>query len=120
MPGVDTILESESAPTSSPTDSGKEFVVGALERGSVTDPIIAHSPQEFKRKCGVAVAGSYVTVAAEEFFQEGGETLVLSRSLGSAATNATTSLLGSAAVAAVLVTAASPGAWGNKLEAEVT
>lgn len=120
MPGVDLILESESAPASSPTDTGKLFAVGALERGSVTDPIIVHSPQEFKRNAGTTVAGSFLAVSAEEFFQEGGETLILGRALGSAAVTASTGLLGSAASASLTVKAASPGLYGNKLEAEVT
>lgn len=120
MPGVDLILESESAPASSPTDTGKEFAAGALERGSVTEPIIVHSPQEFKRRCGDPVPGSYVATAAEEFFQEGGSTLILGRALGSAAVTATTQLLGSAGNPSLQVAAASPGAYGNKLEAQVT
>jgi uncharacterized protein len=120
MPGVDLILESESAPASSPTDTGKLFAVGALERGSVTEPTIVHSPQEFRRRAGAAVPGSFLAVSVEEFFKEGGETVILGRALGSAASTAFLNLSGSAAGASLIVHAASPGAYGDKLEASVT
>lgn len=120
MPGVDLILESESAPASSPTDTGKLFAVGALERGSVQEPITVHSPQEFKRRAGGVVPGSFLAVSVEEFFKEGGETVILGRALGSAASTAQLNLLGSAAGASLIVKAASPGVYGNKLEASVT
>lgn len=120
MPGVDVILESESAPASSPTDTSKLFAVGALERGSVTEPVIVHSPQEFKRRCGNPVPGSFLATSAEEFFKEGGETLILGRSLGSAAATASLNLLGSAAGPSLIAKAASPGEYGDKLEVEVT
>jgi phage tail sheath protein FI len=120
MPGVNLILESESAPASSPTDTGKLFVAGATERGSITEPTTVHSPQEFKKRCGLPVAGSYLAVAAEEFFKEGGSTLLVGRALGSGATTASTNLLGSAAGASLVVKAPSPGEYGNKLETKVT
>jgi hypothetical protein len=120
MPGINNILESESAPASSPTDSGKLFVVGQCERGSIVEPITVHSPQEFKTRCGAAVAGSYLAAAAEEFFQEGGSTLIVGRALGSAAVAASGNLLGSAAGASLVVKASDPGVYGNKLETQVT
>lgn len=121
MPGVITNITNAPAPTSRPTDTGKLFAVGACERGSTTAPIIVHSLPELKAQIGTAVAGSFLVSGAEEFFQEGGATLIVGRAVGA------TAVIGSAQVENIAKNqkvlnafAKSLGAWGNKLEVKIT
>lgn len=119
MPGVNVTITNAPAPASRPTETGKLFAVGQTEHGSATVPITVHSPAEFKRRLGSAVAGSYLATAAESFFQEGGATLIVGRVTGSAASAASVELEKTGGTKVLKATAKSVGIWGNSLKVEV-
>lgn len=124
MPGVNVNITNAPAPSSRPSETGKLFVVGVTERGgfspigsaTIANAITVHSISELKAKCGEPIAGSYLYSGAEEFFAEGGNTLIVGRQVGSAAQVATQTVVGKSAGNSFKAFAESSGTWGNELK----
>ena len=119
MPGENVNLTNAAVPLSRPADTGKLFVPGPLERGSTSEPIIVHGMPEFKAKAGGKISQSYLYDGAEAFFQEGGETLILGRQVGTTPVAASVELENVGAAKVLKVAAKSVGEWGNALTVQV-
>lgn len=91
--------------------------VGTTLRGSVDDPIRCDSWADFERSCGGLWSGSELGYAVAQYFGNGGGTAVISR-VAANATTSTTSIAGTTG-GSLSLSAASPGAWGDKLRVTV-
>ena len=105
-------------------------MVGVAERGPINEPVLVTSWEQYLKNFGGYLAAGYLTYAARAFFDNGGSVLWVTRIAH--ATDPTDPMTLIAVSASVMlknrastpldtltVTAASPGAWGNKLSVTV-
>lgn len=120
MPGVNVNIANAPSTPSTPTDTGKLFVLAQTERGSTTEHIVCHSMPEVLAKAGGKISQSYLRDAAEAFFEEGGSTLLIGRVVGATPVAASVELENVGKTGkSLVVTAANVGEWGNNLKVEV-
>lgn len=104
-----------------PTDTGVFFMSGMSDKGAVTDAVnVVQSTAEWETKFGHRNTDSISWDCVDAFFSEGGSKLYFSRVFGPNPVTAFVNLNDGSAVAALKVSAASPGAWGNTLNVQVT
>lgn len=95
------------------------FVAGLTERGSVTKAQLVRGMSEYVSLYGGYETGNLYT-NLQTFFEEGGERAWVYRVLDSAASTGGITLQDGSAVDTLQVDAASPGAWSDDLDIEVT
>ena len=92
--------------------------VGRALRGTVNEPVPIFSFAEFERGFGGLWDASPLSFAVQHYFQNGGSQALIVRVHNGAPTG-TVNLALDGAVGNLILAAASPGAWGNKLAATV-
>src|SRR5262249_45480267 len=94
--------------------------IGRAERGNVNDPVTINSFGDYERLFGGLSADSMMSYAVRDFYLNGGSQALIIR-IHNNATAATISLPtgGAAPNNALMLEAASVGAWGGKLKASV-
>lgn len=119
-PGVYvTELQSSQHPITGVATSVTAFV-GSAAQGPVNSPQICNSWTDFARTFGGLWPGSTMSYAIYQFFQAGGSTAVVVRVVSSDGTAAAATIkLPSASNPDVVIEAASPGRWGDSLQATV-
>lgn len=98
--------------------AGTWFAVGLTERGLVGEAITLYGEQDYNRFCGDPTP--YDTLAAQvtTFFKEGGQRVVLSRTVGPAATLGTRTLSHSS-TPVLRIDAANEGPWSARITTQV-
>lgn len=122
MPGVNVSTAARSgSPSTSRAPSGRYFVAGLTERGSVDTPVRLTGMADFEDLLGARVSYGALYDNLRTFFEEGGTEAYVARAVGPAATVGTISLGDRAGtpVNTLKVDAASPGAWSTGLTVEV-
>jgi hypothetical protein len=103
-------------PRSVPTDSGVAFIVGMCDKGATNAPTFVQSLDQFISLCGARVTYSILYDAVDIFFREGGNGAYIGRVVGPAAVAASHTYLDAGAVSSLVLSADSPGAWGNNIK----
>ncbi|BCR24628.1 phage tail sheath family protein [Aquipseudomonas alcaligenes] len=94
--------------------------VGRGLRGPVNDPVRVQSFAEYSRLFGGLWQPSTLSYAVLQFFQHGGSDALIVRVFGADDADASKATLDLAtATGSLLLEAASPGTWGNRLQATV-
>ena len=124
MPGIKLVTSTLAGPkNSAAAPSGRGFIVGITERGTLT-PAAVRSIVEYQREFGGLTSFSgHMYRAAQTFFEEGGAELVVARAVGTTPTLATVTVVDRTAVtplSTMRLDAANPGAWGASLTYQVT
>lgn len=120
LPGSE-VIDRESPPSQlEASDAGTWFVVGQSDRGTTAEPVPVRNLQQFVNEFGGRVTpGTTLYDALDTFFREGGTKAYVARVVGPAAKNATVKLKDAEGKDTAIVTALSPGAWGNDLDFKV-
>ena len=114
--GVNVTTSVRTGPSNASAPSGRFIIAGLSERGPVNTPSIVRSLAQFESVFGVRTPYNGAAYdSARLFWEEGGGELVFVRVAGDAAAPA--SLQDDSGL---VLTAASPGAWGNEVEAYMT
>ncbi|MBJ7347293.1 MAG: hypothetical protein JHC87_01835 [Thermoleophilaceae bacterium] len=123
LPGVSISSRTKQPADSIAVKTGTAFFVGTTERGNVGSETLVRSMADYEQKCGIRSGFTTMYDAAETFFREGGTRLYIGRVVGPAKVTATGNLYDQAGSTAgdvnLVVTAKSPGAWGNSLRVAV-
>lgn len=116
LPGPDVQIRDEAPPAFQAFDTGTAFVVGLTERGPLA-PTAVTSLAAYRKTFGARVAFGALYDWADVFFREGGGRLWIRRVVGDAAVVSDVVLphSGSGDPEAFLVSASSPGDWGDGL-----
>ncbi|WP_068827060.1 phage tail sheath family protein [Pseudomonas sp. BMS12] len=93
--------------------------VGRALRGPVNDPVRVQSFAEYSRLFGGLWQPSTLSYAALQFFQHGGSDALIVRVFNGDIAASTATLELETATGSLLLEAASPGTWGNRLRATV-
>jgi hypothetical protein len=109
-PGTDVVIVDEQVPGGPSLDSGQAFFAGVAERGPTDRALKITGTKAFRNYYGERSGGSLLYDAVGAFFNEGGETLYVSR-VAAADAAAATIPFGTTLTA----NADSPGAWGNRV-----
>jgi phage tail sheath protein FI len=117
-PGVVVRLSQAPGQVAIASDTGKWFASGLTERGPVA-PTPIKSLNQFVQTFGDRQTYSVLYDAVELFFREGGETVVISRIVGPAATTGFKNLLDAGAAISLIATAIGPGAWSANYKVAV-
>lgn len=113
-PGQTTTRSDVATAASALSATGRWLVAGLTGKGNASDARIpCRSLSEFVTRFGERADAPYLYDCAEAFFEEGGNELFVSRTLGPAAAKATLNIVDGAAATCLVATAKSPGAWGN-------
>lgn len=114
MPGTLIRERTARAARSLPTDVGVYFLVGLSDKGATSDALsLIQSTAQFEAKFGTRQTYSSAWDMVDNFFSEGGSKMYFSRVFGPAPVTAFAVLNDAGAVAALRVSATSPGAWAN-------
>ena len=118
-PATEITIRENPVPRSAPLDTGRWFVTGLTERGK-REPITVRSMGDYEKKLGARSGGATLYDAAETFFREGGNELIVSRVQNTDAVEASANLLdGSAGVSLVATAKQGAGTYGNALNVVV-
>jgi phage tail sheath protein FI len=92
-----------------------------LPTGRMAQPVLVTSLTDYTRQFGGFLRESVLTYAARAFFENGGRRLYIVRVVGRSVTTppAPAREATSAGSAALAISAASPGAWGNRLSVRI-
>ncbi|MEX1362872.1 MAG: phage tail sheath subtilisin-like domain-containing protein [Nannocystaceae bacterium] len=93
--------------------------VGRTARGDINAPIRCFSFADFERKCGGLWSESELGYAVYHFYLNGGSEAIVSR-VATGAQAATVELPETDSAIPLSLEAASPGSWGNRLQATVS
>lgn len=119
-PATEITIRENPTPRSAPLDTGRWFVTGLTERGK-REPISARSMAEYEKKLGVRAGGMTLYDAAETFFREGGNEIIVSRVQNVDAAIATVNLTdGAAGVSLVASAKQGAGVFANTINAVVS
>ena len=114
--GVNVTTSVRTGPSNASAPSGRFIIAGLAERGPVNTPSIVRSLAQFESVFGVRTPYNGAAYdSARLFWEEGGGELVFVRVAGDAAAPASLQDEGG-----LVLTATSPGAWGNEVEAYMT
>lgn len=94
-------------------------IVGTFQKGPVNTPTTVGDAIQFAKLFGVDLDGLTGPKSVKGCFDQGANDLRIVRIVGTGAASATVTLKNGEA-ASIIVTATSPGAWGNSLKATVT
>jgi uncharacterized protein len=112
-PGVDVVV-TEAAPIGgTPLDTGTAFILGVAGRGPIDKPVRVRSLRTYERNFGSRLDGPVLHDSVRAFFTEGGNVAQVLRVVGPAAQSSSMTL------GPLTITAASPGAWGDQLDADI-
>lgn len=108
-PGINTAIQTQTPPSTTPVNTGTWFIVGVTAQGPLAaTPIFSF--QQYQQVFGArTTASSLMSDAAETFFAKGGAQLIVGRTVGPAAINATVVV----PTTSLVVTAIGPGAYAN-------
>lgn len=119
--GVEVTTALRSGPSNPGVQSGRFHIAGLTAAGPVGKATIVRSLAQFISVYGDRTAyNSDVYDTARTFFEEGGSELVMSRTVGPAATKGTLTLKNATDVDTVKVSAVDPGTHSAQLSVEVT
>lgn len=108
-PGINTAIQTQTPPATPPVNTGTWFVVGVTAQGPLA-PTPIQSFQQYQQTFGPrTTASALMSDAVETFFAKGGALLVVGRTVGPAAINATIVI----PTTSLVVTAIGPGAYAN-------
>jgi phage tail sheath protein FI len=120
-PGTRVLVQDTPPPRSSPADTGVMLIAGLTEKGPLApaseSPI--QSLSDFIRVYGSRVSYGMVYDAAEAYFGEGGGSMYVSRVVGTTPVAAFRAFNDAGAVSSLIISANSPGAWGNSLRVAI-
>lgn len=122
MPGVVVTTATRTGGTGNAVaPSGQAFLVGLLERGSTTEPILVNSLADVEQQCGTRPTFGTLWDQLKVFFDEGGRQAYIARVVGSGADVGTLTLEDRAGtpVDTLRIDAANPGAWSSDLTVQV-
>lgn len=94
--------------------------IGKAEMGPVSQAKLVTSLQEFETTYGGYLADSSLAHSVHHFFNNGGKKAYIVRITGSGAAAADISIKDRKGAKTLTLTAANPGAWGNKLDIVIT
>lgn len=116
LPGSE-VVSRESPPSQlEPSDAGTWFVVGETDRGTVAEPVLCLNIQQFVNEYGGRVTpGTLLYDSLDTYFRTGGGKAYVGRVVGPEAKNSTVKL-SDGAKDTVVVTALSPGKWGDDID----
>ena len=119
MPGVNITTAVRTGPVGTgDIVAGQVFMVGETERGSVDEPTLLRSFNDFTTYYGNYKAGNLYS-HVKTYFDEGGTRCQVMRVAADDARAASITLNDTAGSATVTLTAVDPGAWGNNIEVDV-
>ena len=111
--GVNVTTAVRTGPSNTSVPSGRFIIAGLAERGPVNTPTVVRSLAQFESVFGVRAPYNGAPYdSARLFWEEGGGEIVFVRIVGDDATPASLSVEGG-----LVLTANSPGGWGNLIEA---
>jgi hypothetical protein len=113
-PGTEVVIRELPPPRGAPTDVGVAYVVGLTERGPLV-PALCRNMSDYVRIFGDRVTYGFVYDWLDGYFHEGGRRVYVSRVVGPAAIISSKNLLDGTSAISLVVTAKSPGDWGNTL-----
>lgn len=92
-----------------------------LPSGRAAQPVLVTGLTEYSRQFGGFLPGSFLTYAARAFFENGGRRLYIVRVVGRSVTSPSQPARAavSPAAATPAISAANPGAWGNRLSVRI-
>jgi len=115
-PGVVVAVQTSVPPRSIPTDTGVAFIAGQCDKGATNAPTLVQSLDQFISLCGARVTYSILYDAVDIFFREGGNAAYIGRVVGPSAIAASHTFNDAGAVSSLVLSADSPGAWGNNIK----
>ncbi len=110
MPGVNVFLQDAPGQVSIESDTGTWFATGLTDRGPVV-PTAIRSLSQFVSVFGDRQTYSVLYDCVQNFFNDGGNVVVISRVVGPSASSGTHNLLDTNSATSLVVTAIGPGAW---------
>ena len=116
LPQVNPRLGESRPTTSLPGDTGTAFVVGPADRGPVDAPVLIRSLAEYVDIFGPRVSYGWLYDVLDVAFNEGLDHAYVVRTVGPSAVTSSKNLVNASSENTLEVKAASPGAWGNKIE----
>lgn len=112
-PGTNVAAQTQLPPSTPPVSTGTWFVAGVTAKGPTT-PTPVFSFQQYQQVFGLRTTTSaLMSDAAESYFNEGGATLVVARTVGPGAVTALIALEDAASSPSITVSAIGPGAYAN-------
>lgn len=117
-PGTNVVLQDAPGQVSIDTDTGTWFASGLTDRGPVV-PTLIKSLNQFVAVFGDRVSYSVLYDVVQNFFEEGGNTVVISRIVGPSASSGTHNLLDNVSATSLTATAIGPGSWSSSYKVAV-
>jgi hypothetical protein len=120
-PGNRVILGERIAAPTAPTSTSTAFIVGPVQKGSTTTPVLVTSITDAANRTGERlVAHPEVYDAVEAMFREGASHVYIGREVGAAAVTAKKQAVDAASKKTLEFFAKSAGEWGNKIKVVLT
>lgn len=121
LPGVTSIISDRRSGRFAVPSIGNWFVAGYAERGATDEPTLITSPSQKVLLTGDRTADTAMFHdSIEAFFRIGGRNVYFARIVGPDAEVAINTLNDATPEAALAVSAASPGEWGNDIDVVAT
>lgn len=120
MPGVTISTAVRTGPTNATVRASSQlFIAGFAERGPSGSVVTVQSLEDFESRFGGYISTAYLHPTVQAFFEEGGTRALISRVVGSGATEGFKVLSDSETDPTIKVWAFGEGAWSTGLEIEV-